>query len=293
MRAKSASEKAFEIALGIFFVVFCLSIIYPFWNLILTSFSTPDSLSFLGFRLWISEWSVASYKFAVSEYGNAPVGYANSIFRVAVGSTVTIVMTMLFAFPLSKRDLPGRTVITLYILITMFFSGGIIPLYLLVRRLGLMNSRLALILPAMTNGFYIILTRNFLMTLDVAYEESAMMDGAGYVQVMTRIIIPLSKPIIAVLLLWSAVFHWNEWFHAILFIKARSKWVLQFILRRMLENMHAVKAEMLTYEEDINMMPSEAVQAAVTVLTIGPIILVYPFIQKYFVKGVFVGSLKG
>ena len=293
MLARSAADRAFEIVIGVFFILFSLTILYPFWNIFLTSFSTPDTLNYLGFRLWMNEWSTRAYRFAVSEYGNALTGYANSILRVILGTTLTVIMTLLFAFPLSKRDLPGRTFITLYLIITMFFSGGIIPLYLLIRRLGLMDNRFALILPVMTNAFYVVIMRNFLMTIDEAYEESAMMDGAGYLQVLTRIIIPLSKPIIAVLILWSAVFHWNEWFHALLFIKSRGKWVIQFILRRMLAHIGLVMGEMEEFEVEIHMMPKEAVKAAVTVLTIGPIILVYPFIQKYFAKGVFVGSVKG
>lgn len=293
MKARSAADRAFEIVIGIFFLLFSLTILYPFWNIILTSFSTPETLNYLGFRLWMNEWSIRAYRFAVSEYGNAITGYANSFLRVILGTLTTVIMTILFAFPLSKRDLPGRTFITLYLIITMFFSGGIIPLYLLIRRLGLMDSRLALILPVMTNAFYVIVMRNFLMTIDLAYEESAMMDGASYLQVLTRIIIPLSKPIIAVLILWSAVFHWNEWFHALLFVKSRDKWVIQFIMRRMLARINIVVFEMQEFEAEIHLMPKEAVQAAVTVLTIGPIILVYPFIQKYFAKGVFVGSVKG
>ena len=293
MAARSAADRAFEIVIGVFFILFSLTILYPFWNIILTSFSTPDTLNYLGFRLWMNEWSTKAYRFAVSTYGNALTGYANSTLRVILGTLTTVIMTILFAYPLSKRDLPGRTLITLYVIITMFFSGGIIPLYLLIRRLGLMDSRLALILPVMTNAFYVIVMRNFLMTIDLAYEESAMMDGASYLQVLTRIIIPLSKPIIAVLILWSAVFHWNEWFHALLFVKSRDKWVIQFIMRRMLARINIVVFEMQEFEAEIHLMPKEAVQAAVTVLTIGPIILVYPFIQKYFAKGVFVGSVKG
>ncbi len=293
MAARTAVDRAFEIVIGFFFILFSLTILYPFWNIILTSFSTPDTLNYLGFRLWMNEWSTKAYRFAVSTYGNALTGYANSTLRVILGTLTTVIMTILFAFPLSKRDLPGRTFITLYLIITMFFSGGIIPLYLLIRRLGLMDSRLSLILPVMTNAFYVIVMRNFLMTIDQAYEESAMMDGASYLQVLTRIIIPLSKPIIAVLILWSAVFHWNEWFHALLFVKGRDKWVIQFILRRMLAHIGLVQGEMEEFEAEIALMPKEAVQAAVTVLTIGPIILVYPFIQKYFAKGVFVGSVKG
>jgi putative aldouronate transport system permease protein len=156
-----------------------------------------------------------------------------------------------------------------------------------------MDSRLSLILPLVANGFYIIIMRNFLMTIDVAYEESAMIDGAGYPTIATRIVLPLSKAVTATIALWTAVSHWNEWFHAMLFIDSRSKWVLQYILRRMLTDLQMVRRDMVAWDERVELLPTVAVRSAMTVLTIGPIILVYPFLQRFFIKGVFVGSLKG
>ena len=262
-------------------LLFCFTIVYPFWRVVLTSFAGPEELVHLGFKVWNDNWSTYAYQYSVSSYGNVRVGYLNSILRVVLGTVLTLACTMLMAYPLSKRDLPGRTLLTLYVVITLFFGGGLIPLYVLVRKLGLMDTRLALVLPVMANGFYIVIMRNFLMTLDLAYEEAALIDGANYLQVLVRIIVPLSAPVIAVVVLWASVQHWNEWH------------VLQFLLRRMLEDMSAVRLEMATFEEEVDLLPLPSVRAAVTVLTIGPIILLYPFIQRHMVKGIFIGSLKG
>ena len=292
LKRKTVGDVIFNNINGLLMILLCLSIIYPFWRIILNSFTEIGEAN-IGFRVWNDEWSLISYEFALSKYGNALVGYANSVLRVIVGTIFQVTCAMLLAYPLSKRDLPFRKTITLYVVITLFFSGGLIPLYILIRSLGLMDTRLSLILPTMANGFYIVIMRNFLMTLDNAYEESAMVDGANYFVILTRIVLPLSKPIIATIWLWSAVSHWNEWFHAMIFIRSRSKWVLQFLMRRMLIEQSAVKMDLVAFEEEANIISAESVRDAVAVLTIGPIILVYPFIQKYFIKGVFVGSLKG
>jgi len=224
------------------------------------------------------------------------VAYLNSIYRTVVGTFLTVVFTMLAAYPLSRRDLPGRTATTVYILITMFFGGGLIPTFLLMRRLQLIDSRWVLILPMMTNGFYIIIMRNFMMTIDRALEDSALVDGANHVQILFWIIAPISMPVIATVALWAAVGHWNAWFDALVYIRSDSKVVLQLLLRRMIvEAEERFRRMLLTFqlEEDVEELPMPAVKAAVTLLTIGPIILVYPFIQRYFIRGILVGSLKG
>ena len=165
----------------------------------------------------------------------------------------------------------------------------------LIRSLGLMNTRMALILPNLAVGFHIIIMRNFLMTIDDAYEEAAIIDGANYIQVLWRIIIPLSKPVIATIALWTAVFHWNEWFQALIYITSDNKIILQRILRKLIHELEMIMREDMAAFAELEQieMPTSAVQAAVTLLTIGPIIFVYPFLQRYFVKGIFIGSLKG
>ena len=164
---------------GLLLLVFCITIIYPFWTHVLLSFSSSREATSLGFRLWIKEWTLESFKFAFKGYGNIGVAYANSVYRAFVGTILTVFSTILLAYPLSHKRLPGRTFFTIVILITMFFSGGIIPEYLLIRKLGLINTRWSLILPTITMGFYVIIMRNFLMTLDPAYEEASSSEFGG------------------------------------------------------------------------------------------------------------------
>lgn len=295
LKRRSVGDFVFDIFNGLFLIAFAISILYPFWTQVVLSFSDMGSATTLGFRLWMDEFSFAAYEFAFRGYGNVGVAYANSVFRAVVGTTLTVLFTIFAAYPLSQRRLPGRTFLTIVILITMFFSGGIIPEYLLIRYLGLIDSRWALILPTLTMGFYIIIMRNFMMTIDKAYEESAFVEGSNYVQVLFRIIIPLSKPVIATIVLWTAVYHWNEWFHALIYINSDSKVVLQLLLRRMMRDIQITMSEQFMDFEMVAgvQLPTVAVQAAVTIMTIGPIILVYPFIQRHFIKGIFIGSLKG
>ncbi|MBT3272144.1 MAG: carbohydrate ABC transporter permease [Spirochaetales bacterium] len=286
---------AFDTLNHLVLILLAASIIYPFWTTLLLSFSPMSESNSLGFKLWINEWSTGAYKFAFSTYGNMGVAYVNSIYRTVLGTTLAVIFALAAAYPLSKRNLPGRTFLTIIILITMFFSGGMITSYLLIRTLGLMNTRMALILPNLAIGFHIIIMRNFLMTIDDAYEESALLEGANYVQILLRIIVPLSKPVIATIALWSAVFHWNEWFQAMMYLTGDDKIVLQRLLRKMIHEMEAIlSGDMANFEllNDLE-LPTAALQAAMTLLTIGPIFLLYPFLQRYFIKGIFVGSLKG
>ena len=294
LRRKTAGDVVFDVCNYLVLAAFSVTILYPYWYVLLLSLADAQNASGLGLRLWNSGWSLHSYEFALSKYGNVVRAYGNSIFRAAAGTALGLVFTLLAAYPLSKKNLPGRSVVTIYILITMFFSGGIVPEFLLVRNLGLFNTRWALILPRLAVGFYIIIARNFLMTIDDAYEESAFMDGANYFQVLVRIVMPLARPLLATIALWLAVLHWNEWFQAMIYTRDESKIVLQLLVRRMIQDLFFIDEAVRQFQSAREAtLPSQSVRAAITVLTIGPIVLVYPFLQRHFIKGVFAGSLKG
>ena len=292
---RSIGGVAFDLGNTLLLALFAFTILVPFWIMLVLSFTPNEWANDLGLKLWTARWSLATYRFSLSSYGDVVAAYGNSIFRTVAGTAAIVVATVAAAYPLSKKRLPGRTLMTVVILITLFFSGGFITLYLVVRGVGLLNSRWALILPSMANGFYILIMRNFLMTIDDAYEEAAFIDGANYLQILTRVMLPLSKPVLAVIALWAAVFHWNEWFHALLFLNDESKLVLQLILRRMMFLLTSDDLfDMLDWADQQGIiLPTKAVRAAVMLLTIGPIVLAYPFLQRYFVKGIFVGGLKG
>lgn len=275
------------------FLVFSIIVLFPFWDTFLLSFSDPATATSLGFNIWIKSWSLSSYSFILKD-GRIGVAYYNTLFRTIVTTGFSLTTTMLAAYPLSKRDLPGRNLLTIFFLITMFFSGGLIPSYMLIRNLGLMNTRWALILPGIFSAYNMIIMRNYLMSLDVALEEAAFIEGAGYGTILRKIIIPLSKPILATVALWTAVSNWNAWFDCMIYCTDKSLVVLQLLLRRMVQDSSA-DANSLAFFNATNekQIASVTVKAATLILTIGPIVALYPFLQRYFVKGIMIGSLKG
>ncbi|WP_274363148.1 carbohydrate ABC transporter permease [Paenibacillus thermotolerans] len=286
----------FEGVLIIGFIVFSMLVLYPFWQTFVISFSDPSQTSSLGTNLWPEQWTPDAYRF-VFGYGDIMQAYANTIVRTVSGTFLIVAFTVLAAYPLAKKDLPFRNTITIFFLIAMFFSGGIIPDYLLVKNLGLLDTRWALILPTAVNVFYIIIMRNYFMTIDKGIEESAVVDGAGYFTILSKIILPLSKPVLATIALWAAVYHWNEWFHALVYIQDDSKTVLQIIVRDMLTAMdmsQSANAGAIGGGGGANKeLLLSNVRAATVMISIGPIVMVYPYVQKYFIKGIMVGSLKG
>lgn len=297
-RRRTGGEIAFRIIVVIFFVLVSVTFLYPFWYTVILSFSGVDEALSLGLHIFLDEWHTDAYEFIFSD-PLIRTGYTNSILRTAMGATLSVVVTLMAAYPLSQKRLPGRSIITIYFLITMFFSGGLIPTYLLIRSLGMLdNFAILIVLPLAGGAFNIIIVRNFLMTIDKAYEESAFMDGANYLQVLFKIIVPLSKPVMAVIFLWTAVAHWNAWFDWLVYMRSDSKIVLQMILRRLLQKEREILEAIQKFGSagdlaQLSELPSEAVKAATTLITIGPIILLYPFLQRYFIKGIFIGSLKG
>jgi len=249
-----------------------------------------------GLKFWVNDWTIESYKFILWQ-GQIATGYYNTIIRTVVGTLLTVIFCFFAAYPLSNKSLPGRNIFTTYFLITMFFGGGLIPSYLLIMNLGLFDSRWALILPGSTPVFSILIIRNYIMgMIGNELEESAIIDGANYPTILFKIIMPLAKPVIAVAALWTAIGHWNSWFDAMIYITDSKKLVLQLILIRLIQ----MKEDITLNRELGNMaafqignMTTESVKAAVIMMVIGPIVLAFPFAQKYFIKGIMIGSLKG
>ncbi len=266
---------------------------YPFWSLVLTSFSNSLEIQHVGLKFWNATWTIEPYRW-VFEAQSVSIGraYYNSVFRTVLGTGAILIVTFLTAYPLAKVRLPGRTPIMLYFVTTLFFSGGLIPTYLLIRRLGLIDTRLVYILPEALSVWYVIIARNFLMAIDDEMEEAALVDGAGYLTILTRIVMPLAKPIVATIALWASVMHWNAWFDALIYIRDGNKRVLQLLLHKMMNLLRNFEEfEELNIPMEITLPPA-SVQAVTVLVTIGPIILVYPFFQRYFVKGIMIGALK-
>lgn len=293
IRRSRIADKVFVGCNYCFMVLLCISIVYPFWQTFVLSFSGAKDASTLGIHVWPHDWSLEAYRF-LFQYDSIGRAYWNTIFRTVTGTALSVSLTLIAAYPLSKKELPFRGVVTTYFLIPMFFSGGLIPTYLLIKQLGLLDSMLALILPPAVGIFSVIIMRNFFMTIDKAFEESAFMDGAGYWTLLFRIILPISVPVVATISLWSAVAHWNAWFDAMIYIRDRDKTVIQLILREMLTASSTQVQDLSVFNgQQQAQITLNNVRAAIILVSIGPIVFMYPYIQKYFIKGITLGSLKG
>lgn len=289
---QNRSGLLFDIMNSLFMILFCVTTLYPFLYVITLSLSPIETTAFTEIKIipeaivWDNYQRVFGSKFIVS-------GYINTIVRTLLGTGLTLIATTCAAYVLSKKYFPHRNFWTAFIVFTMFFRGGMIPLYLLVKNLGLIDSIWSLTLPPLINSFTMLIMRNFFMELPESIEESARIDGANDIVILTKIILPISVPIIAVVVLWTAVWHWNAWFDSMIYIRDASKHVLQIVLRRIvLEGTQ----EMINIDNnvaDAAQLNPESVKAATIMVVTTPILVVYPFLQKYFVKGILVGSLKG
>jgi len=290
----TGGEKAFQIVLVVFITTLCAAMVYPFVHMLSISLSTPAEALRSGFHLYPKEASLEAYKKVFSSEG-VWIGYGNTIFRTVIGTCLSVAVMMLGAYPLSKKYLPHRTFYTMFIVVTMFFSGGLIPTYLLIKGIGLLDSRWVLIIPGLISTFSMLIMRNFFMSIPSELEDSAKIDGAHDMRVLFSIVMPLSKPILATVALWTAVNHWNAWFDALIYIQDSTKMVLQIYLRRLIvDNMNQDLQRLMDQSMmGVQAVIPETVKAAVLMVATIPILAVYPFLQKYFVKGIMIGSLKG
>lgn len=280
-------------------LLFTLIFLLPIINVIASSLSTSRALTSYQVYLWPVGWNLDAYRrlLGISELWT---GYGNSLFYTFVGTVVNLTVTVLAAYPLACKKLVGRKFFLTLFTFTMFFGGGMIPTYLVVRSLGLVNSRLALILPIAMSVSNMIIARTFFMTsIPDELREAAEIDGANEARVLVQIVLPLAKPILAVLGLYYAVSHWNSYFNALMYLTDNKKFPIQLILRDYLLN-DTLLDQLLsgnvyyTSEELSEMLGNrEVIKYAMIVVASVPMLLIYPFAQRYFIQGVMVGSLKG
>jgi len=265
--------------------------LYPFIYTLSISLSSATEASRDGFHFFPKDVSLISYKVVLSN-PNILTGYVNTVMRTVVGTVLTLLLTCVAAYPLSRREMPHRSMITFIIVFTMLFNGGMVPGYLLIKKLGMINSMWALVLPSVITAFNVIIVKNFFQSLPESLIESARIDGAGEWTVLLRIYLPLSKPVLATVALWTAVAHWNAWFDALLYITDDKKQVLQTFLQRIVIESSTELMELGISDTSMMEFTSETIKAATIIVTILPIICVYPFVQKYFVKGIMLGGVK-
>ncbi len=287
----TAGEKVFDIFNVLFMLFIMIICLYPMLHVLFASFSNGvELMKHQGLLLWPAGFSTEAYS-AVARNAMIPRGYMVTLFVVFVGTTLNIIMSCLGAYFLARNDQAIGKAAMIFIVITMFFSGGMIPGYLNVRSLGLYDSIWALIFPVALNTFNMIILKTNFMSIPASLEESAKLDGAGHGTILFKIFVPLSKATLAVLVLYYGVAHWNSWFNAMMYIQNRELYPLQLILREILivndtSNMTAGNAV------DVEQV-SDTIKYAVVIVTTLPILAIYPFLQKYFVKGVMVGAVKG
>ena len=285
----SKGDWIMQIVINILMAVMLVLFLYPIWETVVRSLSTPETADHPGLKLWPREFTVDAYK-NVLKNPDFLIGFRNSVMRTVLGSLIAVAFTFCGGYALSRRDLPGKGIITFYIVLTMFISAGLIPTYLNIRNLGMFNTIWAWILPGAVSAWNLTICRNFIGSLPYELEESAMVDGAHPLTIVFRIVLPLSAPILAVLVLWTAVGQWNSWFDAMIYTPDNSMTVLQLVVRRMIVSSTDESNLLAAAKSDVT---STTMKCATIMVSTIPILCVYPFPQKYFVKGVMVGALKG
>ena len=288
---RTPGEKAFNIINLCLLAVLALLALYPFVYTTTISFSTATEASRDGLHLYPREVSLSAYQMV---FTNKDIlrGYLNTLFRTVVGTLATVVVTSMGAYPLSKRYLPGRSFLTFLILFTMLFSGGIVPTYLVVKNLGLIDNIWVYVFPVLTSAFNVVIVKSFFQSIPESMAESASLDGASPARTLFQIYMPLSKPVLATVALWTAVMHWNMWFDALIYINQDKNQVMQTFLRRIVIEDNTELIERGLVNPDVTAFTAETIKAATVIVTILPMLLVYPFLQRFFVKGIMLGGVK-
>ena len=286
---KRKKIETFDIVNVCVLTLLMLIVLIPFYLTIIQSFMTQQEYIMTSSTLWPKEPTLGNYRDIF--VGSTMVrSFGNSVFYTVVGVIFSMFITTTLAYGLAKKGYPGRAFFQNMVIFTMYFSGGLIPFFLLVKQLGLINTRWAIIIPSACSIFNMIILRNFFEQLPPDLDEAATLDGAGPLRIFWTIDLPLVKPAIATLVLFYAVSRWNEWFHASLFLGNAKLWPMQLELRQILWSSSGIVDNIPP--EAGRPAFSEGLKAAAVMVTMLPIMMVYPFLQRYFVKGVMIGAIK-
>lgn len=292
--AQSRGDRAVEWMIYAVLGLVSVVVLYPVFFVGIASISNPENVMRGEVWLWPKNLSLVGYErlFANSELMK---GYGNTLLYTVAGTMLNLVMTIAAAYPLSRPDFRGRTVFTILIVFTMFFSGGMIPTYLLIKDLGMLDTFWVMIIPSALSVWNMLIMKTFFQnSIPKEIQEAAFMDGCSNMKVLLRIVLPLSGPVLAVMILFYAVGHWNSYFNALIYLSDRDKYPLQLFLREIL--VQGQMQEMVDISDDSlarSMMDAEAIKYAAVIITNLPMLILYPFLQKYFIKGVMIGAVKG
>nr|WP_308625574.1 carbohydrate ABC transporter permease [uncultured Eisenbergiella sp.] len=290
---KSRGDKVFDIVLISISLLIILVIAYPLYFVIIASFSQPEAVLGGKLRLLPVGFNLESYKMVLTER-KVWVGYRNTLLYTVFGTFINLVLTTLAAYALSRKDMPWRTPLTFFISFTMLFGGGMIPVYMVVRNLHLTDTPWAMIIPNAIATYNLLVMKNYFQSsIPEELQEAAAIDGCSHFKTLMKVVLPLSTPILAVIVLFYAVGHWNAFFNAVIYLRNQELFPLQIVLRDILlqNSLEAVGGDLTGMYEKV--MRGETMKYALIIVASAPVIIMYPFVQKYFVKGIMVGAIKG
>lgn len=277
-------------------ILLCLVILLPCLNVLVLSFNDGQDAARGGIWFWPREFTLDNFR-EVFKDGSIMAAYGISIARTVIGTALSLFITSLAAFALKQQDLPARKLITVLITFTMLFSGGMIPTYIQYKNLHLLNSFWVYVVPSLVSVTYLLMMRTFFEGIPDSLEESAKLDGCGYFQIYARIMMPLSKPVIAVVGLYIAVNHWNDWFAGAFYVNDSALWPVQTVLQNMLTKSMSQQQQVTSVAQALAQSAAstttDSLKMAAVIVTTVPILCVYPFVQKYFAKGAMIGAVKG
>lgn len=285
-----------EVVSYIIFGTMALTIILPFLLLLSSSFTDESAIARNGYGFLPSEFSLAAYEYLLKSAATIGQSYFISIIVTVAGTVIGLILTVLCAYPLSRRDLPGRSVLTFFVFFTMLFNGGLVPTYLVYTQIfHIKNHLAALIVPnLLVQAYNVMLAKTFFQTsIPVEISEAARIDGAGELTIFFRVILPLSKPIFATLGLFISVAYWNDWMNGLVYLTDESLFSLQNLLYRMTSNIQFLSTSNMGVNTSVMDLPSQTVRMAIALVGVLPMLAAYPFFQKYFVKGISLGAVKG
>ena len=291
---QSTGDRVFEIVNTALLALILLVILYPLWFVVIASVSDPAKVVAGGVLLWPAGVSFEAYRMVFRD-SMIMTGYRNTLYYTILGTAINLVMTVLAAYPLSRKDWVGRGFFMAVVMFTMFFSGGTIPTYLLMNDLGLINTTWAIVLPGAVSVYNAIVMRTFFInSIPLELQEAAQVDGCSNTRLLLRIVLPLSKPILAVMVLFYGVAHWNAFFGALIYITESDRYPLQLVLRSILIQ-NTASQDMLGEVDTLGnrVMLAETIKYALIIVSTLPMMVLYPFLQRFFEKGVMVGSVKG
>lgn len=287
-----------QVALNIIFVLLTISAVAPFLLLLSSSLTAESTLVREGYRFFPKDFSLESYQYLFRSSDKIFRGYGITILVTLVGTVTSVLMTLLFAYPLSRKELPFRYIFAFFVFFTMLFNGGLVPTYMMwTQTFHIKNTLQALIIPGLLlSGFYIIMMRSFFTaSIPDAIIEAARIDGCGEYRTLFRIVLPLSKPMIATISLMIGLNYWNDWTNSLYYITDENLFSIQAILNNIINNINFLTSGQSTLASNIDAtkLPSVGIRMAIAVIGILPVLIIYPFFQKYFVKGIVVGGVKG